>query len=93
MSLVFEWDERKARANKKKHGVSFEIAATIFEDPNAVTIYDDSNSKDEDRYVTIGVSASGPMVVVCHTDRRNRMRIISARKATTREKKQYEEGI
>ena len=93
MALVFEWDEKKARANKKKHGVSFEIAATIFGDPNAITVYDDSSSQKEDRYVTIGLSSVGPLIVVCHTDRSNRIRIISARKATRNERKQYEEGI
>lgn len=93
MSLVFEWDEKKARANHKKHGVSFELGSTIFGDPHAVTIYDHSHSHNEDRYVTIGMSDLGPLIVVCHTDRSNRIRIISARKATTKEKRNYEEGI
>lgn len=69
------------------------MAATIFGDPNAITIYDDSGSRQEDRYVTIGLSDVGPLVVVCHTDRNNRIRIISARKATAKERRQYEEGI
>ena len=93
MSLLFEWDANKARANLRKHGISFEVAATVFGDPNAITVYDDSRSPEEDRYVTIGLSAAGPLVVVCHTDRNNRIRIISARKATTKERRQYEEGI
>lgn len=93
MPLLFEWDEKKARSNQRKHSVSFEVASTAFGDPNAITIFDDASSADEDRYVTIGMTAQGPLVVVCHTDRRNRIRIISARKATLQEKRQYEEGI
>ncbi|MCC6220704.1 MAG: BrnT family toxin [Deltaproteobacteria bacterium] len=93
MSLVFEWDENKARFNVRKHGVSFELAATVFGDPFALTIYDKNNSQNEDRYVTIGLSVIGLVVVVCHTDRANKIRIISARKATSKEKRQYEEGI
>lgn len=93
MELLFEWDEKKARTNKKKHGVSFESAATIFGDPNAITVLDHSSSQDEDRYVTIGMSVVGPLIVVCHTDRNHRIRIISARKANAQERKQYEEGI
>ncbi len=93
MALLFEWDEKKARANKKKHGITFELAATIFSDPNAITIFDNSSSSTEDRYVTIGLTPVGPLVIVCHTDRRNRIRINSARKASLRERKQYEEGI
>lgn len=93
MSLVFEWDEKKARANHQKHGVSFELGSTVFGDPHAVTILDYSHSLKEERYVTIGMSDLGPLIVVCHTDRGNRIRIISARKATKIEKRQYEEGI
>lgn len=76
-----------------KHRISFENAVTVFGDPNAITIYDDLHSKNEDRYVTLGQASTGPIVLVCHTDRNNRIRIISARKATLKEKRQYEEGI
>jgi uncharacterized DUF497 family protein len=93
MALTFEWDERKARRNYDKHNVTFEEAATIFGDPGALTIYDDSHSQQEDRYVTIGMSDKAVLVVVCHTDKKNRIRIISARKATKNERRQYEEGI
>lgn len=93
MKLTFEWDESKARSNLKNHKVSFELAASVFGDPNSVTVYDDSHSQKEERFVTIGMSDAGPLVVVCHTDRGDRIRIISARKATANEKKQYEERI
>ena len=93
MGLIFEWNERKARANFRKHGISFEEAASVFGDPNAVTIYDVSHSTDEERFVTIGVSSKGPLVVTCHTDRGDRIRLISARKASAKERRQYEEGI
>ena len=93
MSLHVEWDEHKARVNLRKHRVSFELAATVFGDLHAITILDDVSSRNEDRYVTIGVSDVGSLLVVCHADRGARIRIISARKATAREKRQYEEGI
>ena len=84
MGLTFEWNERKARENLRKHGIAFEIAATVFGDPNSNTIYDETNSQNEDRFVTIGMSVYGIVMVVIHTDRRNRVRIISARKATAK---------
>ena len=91
--ITFEWDERKARSNLAKHRISFENAATVFSDPNAITIYDDSHSTGEHRYATIGHTVYGNIVVVAHTDRNNRIRIISARKASAKERKEYEEGI
>jgi uncharacterized DUF497 family protein len=91
--LFFEWDERKARSNFAKHRVTFENASTVFADPNSITIFDDSHSKNEPRYATIGMTNLGLIVVVSHTDRGKRIRIISARKATSKEKREYEEGI
>ena len=88
--LIFEWDEKKASENVKKHGVSFEEAATVFGDPFSITIYDPLHSKDEDRFVILGLSNKNRLLVVVHTDRYNKIRIISARKATKRERKQYE---
>lgn len=93
IKLTFEWDEKKARANLAKHRISFENAATVFGDPNAITIYDDSHSTNEHRYATMGYTIQGSLIVVTHTDRGNRIRIISARKTTAREKRNYEEGI
>jgi uncharacterized DUF497 family protein len=87
----FEWDPRKAALNVEKHGVSFEDATTVFGDPLASTILDEA-STDEQRLVTIGMTASQMLVVLVHTDRDDRIRIISARRATGPEQKQYEEG-
>ena len=88
----FEWDDAKAASNFSKHGVTFGEAATVFSDPMSVSFPDPDHSLDEDRYLTIGVSASGRTVIVSHTDRENRIRIISARTATHREKQGYENG-
>ena len=90
MSLLFEWDASKARSNLKKHGISFEEATTIFGDRRAITI-ESSVVSGERRLVTIGRSAMGRFViVVVHTDRNDRIRIISARPASRAERKQYE---
>ena len=86
----FEWDEEKARSNLKKHGVSFDEAATIFNDPQIATISDPDHSKDEERYVSIGKSVIRRLLSVIHTYRKERIRLISARKATKAEKKNYE---
>ena len=88
--LIFEWDEKKAIQNIKKHGISFEEAATVFGDPFSITIYDPLHSQDEDRFVTLGMSNRNRLLVVVHTDRYDRIRIISARKATKKEREQYE---
>lgn len=93
MSLEFEWDDKKARTNLKKHGVSFEEASTVFGDPMARTIHDPAHSDEEDRYVILGESHRQRLLVVAFTDRESRIRIISARTATRRERKTYEEGI
>lgn len=91
MSLTFEWDDAKAQQNERKHLVSFEEAATVFADPLALTIDDPMHSQQEDRFVTIGESARSRLLVVVHTDRDERVRIISARAATSRERRDYEQ--
>jgi uncharacterized DUF497 family protein len=90
-SIRFEWDARKASVNKKKHGISFEEARTVFFDENAKLIDDPDHSEDEDRFVLLGVSSSLKVMLVCHCYREegNVVRIISARKASTLESKQY----
>ena len=92
MGLVFEWDERKAQQNFRKHDVTFEEATTIFGDPLSLTIDDPLHSKGEHRFVTIGQSVHLRTLVVAHTDRGNHIRVISARVATRKEREQYEEG-
>jgi len=87
----FEWDPTKAASNLKKHGVSFEEASTLFDDPLSITINDDEHSAEEDRFVTLGRSDEGRLVVVCHCDREQRIRIISARPAERYEQRQYEQ--
>jgi len=86
----FEWDEEKAQGNLKKHDVSFEEAATIFNDPKIATISDPDHSEDEERYVSLGKSIILRLLSVVHTYREERIRLISARKATKAEKKTYE---
>jgi uncharacterized DUF497 family protein len=90
-NIQFEWNARKASANKKKHGISFEEARTVFFDENAKLINDPDHSEDEDRFVLLGVSSSLKVMLVCHCYREegNVVRIISARKASTLESKQY----
>jgi len=85
MGLAFEWNEEKAETNLKKHGVSFDEATTVFRDPISVTI-------DEQRYVEIGSSEKGQLLVVVYTERGASIRIISCRKATPSERKVYEES-
>ena len=91
MPLRFEWDPEKAKSNLKKHGVSFEEAATAFGDSLSLTVEDPAHSESEDRFVTIGMTAAGRIVVVVHTDRKDAIRLISARLATGRERRTYEE--
>ncbi len=88
--LTFEWDPQKAQSNIEKHGVSFEEASTAFRDPFSLTIDDPLHSKDEARMVQIGISNRNRLVVVIHTERGDNIRIISARKATKKERNQYE---
>jgi len=92
MALRFEWDSKKALANKRKHRVTFEEASSIFDDPLSITIHDPAHSIGEDRFVTVGTSATGSLIVVVHTERGDTIRIISARSATRNEKRQYEQG-
>jgi uncharacterized protein len=92
----FEWDTEKARVNQAKHDVSFEEAATVFCDQQMLTIYDEEHSEHEQRWTTVGLSATGRVLVVCHTFREEPqesavIRIYSARRATRRERQQYEE--
>jgi uncharacterized DUF497 family protein len=95
MRYQFEWDLAKAAANLKKHGISFQQATEVFKDPMALTIYDEENSDEEDRWVTLGQVRRQYYLVVVHTYRNNRantvrIRVISARPATKTEIKQYE---
>ncbi|MCI0333190.1 MAG: BrnT family toxin [Planctomycetes bacterium] len=90
--MEFEWDDQKAARNLTKHGVSFQEAATVFGNPLAMTYYDPDHSQDEDRFLTVGHSSAGGLLIVSHTDREDRVRIISARRATRKERKAYEEG-
>ena len=92
LNLAFEWDESKAQENEEKHGVSFEEAKTVFNDPFSITIYDPDHSEDEDRYLDMGSSVNGRVLVVSYTERKNSIRIISSREATRREQRNYEEG-
>lgn len=93
MGLEFEWDAAKARKNADKHGVSFEEASSVFRDPLALSIPDPLHSEEEDRFITLGESHRRRLLVVVSTDRGDTIRIISARVATRRERKDYEEGI
>jgi len=90
--MEFEWNPDKAAQNIEKHGVSFQEAATVFNDPLSMTFPDPDHSLGESRYVIIGLSRFGQLLVVAHTDRAEKVRIISARKATRQERKFYEEG-
>lgn len=87
-----EWEEAKAAANRQKHGISFEEAATIFDDPLYVDFYDPDHSVDEHRYLIIGTSSAGQLLIVSYTERDDAVRLISARKVTLSERKAYEEG-
>ena len=92
----FEWDPKKAHSNQEKHGVSFEEAATVFLDPMAMTIYDPDHSETEDRWITMGISKNGRLLIVCHTFHKERqesvtLRIFSSRKANKRETQEYGE--
>ena len=90
--LKFEWDEAKAAANAKKHGVTFEETASVFGDPLALTFEDPGHSYGENRFLTFGVAQSGRLLVVIHAQRKGNIRIIGARAATRHERKTYERG-
>lgn len=88
----FEWDDLKAKSNLKKHRVSFDEAVTVFGDMQAITFADTEHSAIEDRGRTYGISSAGRLLVVVHAERKNSVRIISARKATKYEKNIYDQG-
>ncbi len=90
--MQFEWNPDKANLNLKKHGVSFIEASTVFNDPLSVTFPDPDHSYGEERYVIIGLSSASRILVVPHTDRVDRVRIISAREANRNERRFYEDG-
>jgi len=90
--FFFEWDPEKAKRNLEIHGVSFDEASTAFGDTLSLTIYDPLHSEDEDRFILIGNTYNNRLLVVVHTARGNRIRIISARKATKKEREYYEKN-
>ena len=92
MALDFEWDRKKAAANARKHDVAFEEATTVFSDPLSVTIDDPDHSSDEARFIILGTSVRRRVLVVMHTARGDRVRLISARTATQNERRMYEEN-
>ena len=93
--IKFEWNQTKALSNESKHGVSFEEAQTVFFDEFALQFFDEENSDMEDRFLMLGTSALGRLLLVCHCERAsgNVIRIISARKATATERKHYHGGL
>ena len=91
--LIFGWDPKKAETNLKKHGVSFEEASTAFKEPLSLTIDDPLHSSDEERLILIGISYNNRMLVIVHTEIRDNIRIISARKATKKEMNNYETNV
>ncbi len=88
--LLFEWDPEKAKSNEQKHGITFEEASSVFADAFSLTIHDPLHSEDEERFVIIGISIKNRILTVVHTEREGRLRIISARKATNKERFYYE---
>lgn len=90
--IAFEWDRQKDSANQWKHGVSFAEASTVFGDPLSIAISDPNPAVDEERLVIVGMSSQRTLLVVVHTIRHERIRLISARPATKHEKRNYEEG-
>jgi len=91
MALRFVWDPRKARSNQRKHGVGFPEATTVFDDPLSVTISDPDHSAEEQRFLALGTSNRGRLLVVAHSEIGDSIRIISARRANRRERLTYEE--
>jgi uncharacterized DUF497 family protein len=89
--LNFEWDATKSKTNAAKHSVTFEEATTVFGDPRSKTIHDPDHSQTEDRYIVIGRSHQQRILIVVHTERGDNIRIISARLANRRERRDYEE--
>lgn len=94
----FEWDEVKANANLRKHGVTFDLASTVFFDPNLLTVADLEHSKTEERWLSVGISSNGVLLAVVYLWSDNdpaaiKIRLISARKATQAECAQYQDGL
>ena len=93
MQYNIEWDHEKARINFNKHGISFELASSVFFDPHAITVFDDEHGESEDRWVTMGIAKNGQLIVLCHLfkeeTKESCIRIFSARKATMSEIKKY----
>lgn len=87
MALQFEWDDEKEHSNVEKHGVDFDTAVKVFFDPNRIEYYDKSHSTDEDRFITIGFA--GKLLFVVYTERKENVRLISARIATNSERRRY----
>jgi len=90
--MEFEWDPKKSAANERKHNVTFQEAGTVFGDPLAMSFADPDHSKNEERYLTFGLSKQNRLLVVSHTDRGEKTRIISARLMDRKERRIYEEG-
>ena len=90
--MKFEWDGNKAEANLSKHGISFDEAKTVFDDPLYVDFYDPDYSDEENRYIIIGESQQRRLLIVSYTERDHKIRLISAREVTKKEKEDYEEG-
>jgi uncharacterized protein len=93
MGYKFEWDARKAESNARKHGVTFEEASTVFGDPFSLLKPDPDHSNGEERYLLLGMSIRQRLIVVVFAETQTRTRLISARPATRREKRQYEEEV
>jgi uncharacterized DUF497 family protein len=91
MAITFEWNEEKSKRNVRKHGVTFEEAKTVFNDPFAITIDDPDHSDEEERYLDIGLSSKGKVLLVWYTELEENIRIIGCRRATPSERKTYEE--
>ncbi len=92
MKPEFEWDKNKAAKNIRKHRVSSDEAKSVFDDPGFITLVDEEHSPDEERYITVGLSENGRLLILAHTDRETQIRIISARRAGKREERFYEDS-
>jgi uncharacterized DUF497 family protein len=90
--MRFEWNENKAASNLSKHGVSFEEAKTVFDDPLYIDFYDPDHSENEERYLIVGESNRGRLLIVSYTERGDSIRLISAREVTRTEREAYEQG-
>jgi uncharacterized DUF497 family protein len=90
--MKFEWDKQKAKLNLSKHGISFEEAQTVFDDPLYVDFYDPDHSENEDRYIILGESSNSRILLVSYTERSDKIRLISARQVTKQELIAYQEG-